>query len=32
MTGMMPLWVGLGCGFILLLFTPLLRRGMHGLK
>jgi POT family proton-dependent oligopeptide transporter len=26
------LWIGLGCGFILLLFTPLLRRGMHGLK
>jgi POT family proton-dependent oligopeptide transporter len=26
------LWIGLGCGFVLLLLAPLLRRGMHGLK
>jgi len=25
-------WIGLGCGIFLLLLTPLLNRGMHGLK
>ncbi len=25
-------WIGLGCGILLLLLTPVLNRGMHGLK
>jgi len=25
-------WIGLGCGLFLLLLSPLLKRGMHGLK
>lgn len=25
-------WIGLGCGILLLMFSPLLNRGMHGLK
>jgi proton-dependent oligopeptide transporter, POT family len=25
-------WVGLGCGILFLMMSPLLNRGMHGVK
>jgi POT family proton-dependent oligopeptide transporter len=25
-------WIGMGCGLLLLVLSPLLNRGMHGLK